>query len=1825
MKPILKTTIALILILSFHTGFTQTLTWTGNTNANWNIPGNWSGGVVPNSTYNVIIPANPTRQPFISSANASCKSLTINSGATLTVSGYTLSVSNDINISGKLTMNNQSGIINAYGDVNWESGSTAGFTANTLFYVYGGWKFQTGSNVNLTYGTVVFTGPNTNNILCNSASSAFNNIAINKSSNAILGINTYSNFPLQINGYIDVYNGSTLHVYSSKDLIIKGNIISNGVFQCYDGTVKLAGTSQILRMNTGDYFNNFTFNQSGTVTINNTNTNIVEVKKDVVINSGVFNMQDRIMRVGGNWTNTKGSSAFNAGTGRVIFNGSGHQYVKSSEKFNILEIDKGAALRVDSASYIVICNKYEWKKGSIDVYKGTFTALDLVNNGIYGSYYVNPGGTINLHQDASGWIDLNGKFNFNGGGTINVYGGSGYSYWARGGNAEIYMNGGVLDFKNQGIYIYNPSSYTFTHNITGGTIRTSKGLSCYRTDFTPAGGTFEFYGSTDASIYMAQGSHLYEVKINKISKEGDENYTSEPVYDQRSGEMISEGGKANTITLASNFVATRDLIIEAGNFNLSTYTCNVAGTTRVFGKLIMNNSANDLTTYRMEWDDGSSANVTAGTFHAKYWDFREGTTAKLGTGNTAYVTLSIYHPKSNDAEFGNLVLEPSSKNITDDDNTKTYYPFRVMGNMLIKSGANWDFSNHWIVVGNFTIENGANILFSGDLEVGGALNLYGTLRNNINTVTIQGAFTFPSTGWLRLYNSTFTNNYNSSTTYTNLDGKLTMNNNSLLEFPGTNITIGNTFINEVSGGTLRFGRTLNAPNVNNFKLDHGTVEFISAYPSSVSVYNGNYLNDVVINKTGVSFLVDKNLVIKNDLEINSGVLNASDKTITIGGDWENNAGLSGFNAGTGRVIFNGSGHQYVNSSENFNILEANMKATLCVDNVAHTLTCNKYDWKKGGIDVIKGTFTALDLVQNGIFGSYYVNPDATINLHQDAAGLIDLNGQLNFNGGGNINIYGGSSSSYWPWDGNAEINMNGGVLDFKDQKIYIYNSPSYSFTHNITGGTIRTSKGLSCYRTDFTPAKGTFEFYGSTDASINMVSGSHLYDVKINKSSKEGDESFTGEPVYDQQSGEMISEGGKANTITLASNFVATGKLIIEAGNFNLSTYTCNVAGTTRVFGKLIMNNAANDLTTTYMEWDNGSSANVTAGTFHARTWDFSEGTTAKLGTGNTAYVTSTIYHPTSNDAEFGNLVIEPSSKNITDDDNTKPYYPNRVMGNMLIKSGANWNFINRWIVVGNFTIENGANILFGADLEVGGSLNLAGKLELRNNTTATIQGAFIFPSTGWLTLNNGTFTNNYNSTTYTNLDGKLTMNNNSLLEFPGTNIMIENSFINEVSGGTLRFGRTLNAPNVNNFKLDHGTVEFISAYPNHSVSVYNGNYLNDVVINKTGVSFLVDKNLVIKNNLEINSGSLNTLSNQVTVSGNVTINNGGHLSMGAGGGLAMAASKSVTVKNGGLIEFNGESGTQSKITRNSSGYYALNIESGGKIGAEHTIFEYMNTDGVNIKPGAIVDIDKSFNNCLFRNGQSNGRLLTIENDQTFAVNYAIFPNNSWSGNYNVYKSENSGMVTFGGHSGDFSGGSNEWDPHNRLHWGGEVAGNVALQGVDVVSGQDICFDATSILTVAGGGNTFVVQDGGNVNLIAGHNIRMLEGTSVHSGAYLHAYISNEYCTLPPAMLAAEEDTDAYTETVSEKSSEVFENRINDLFRVYPNPTTGIFTLELNTGNESGSVRIEIFNLLGERILNTEQQTNSHYQLDLSGNKAGVYFIRVNSSGRIDQKKLIKH
>ena len=74
--------------------------WVGGTSSNWNTAANWASGILPTGTLNTIIPANYLFAPVLSSGTGSIKNITINSGATLTVTGGKLQISGDIANSG---------------------------------------------------------------------------------------------------------------------------------------------------------------------------------------------------------------------------------------------------------------------------------------------------------------------------------------------------------------------------------------------------------------------------------------------------------------------------------------------------------------------------------------------------------------------------------------------------------------------------------------------------------------------------------------------------------------------------------------------------------------------------------------------------------------------------------------------------------------------------------------------------------------------------------------------------------------------------------------------------------------------------------------------------------------------------------------------------------------------------------------------------------------------------------------------------------------------------------------------------------------------------------------------------------------------------------------------------------------------------------------------------------------------------------------------------------------------------------------------------------------------------------------------------------------------------------------------------------------------------------------------------------------------------------------------------------------------------------------------------------------------------------------------
>lgn len=76
--------------------FTGDATWTGITSSDWHTPGNWSNHVVPVADINAIIPTGTPNNPVVA-ADVTCKNLTIQSGASLTVNpGKALTVSGNL-------------------------------------------------------------------------------------------------------------------------------------------------------------------------------------------------------------------------------------------------------------------------------------------------------------------------------------------------------------------------------------------------------------------------------------------------------------------------------------------------------------------------------------------------------------------------------------------------------------------------------------------------------------------------------------------------------------------------------------------------------------------------------------------------------------------------------------------------------------------------------------------------------------------------------------------------------------------------------------------------------------------------------------------------------------------------------------------------------------------------------------------------------------------------------------------------------------------------------------------------------------------------------------------------------------------------------------------------------------------------------------------------------------------------------------------------------------------------------------------------------------------------------------------------------------------------------------------------------------------------------------------------------------------------------------------------------------------------------------------------------------------------------------------------
>ncbi|MCX6304056.1 MAG: T9SS type A sorting domain-containing protein [Bacteroidetes bacterium] len=162
---------------------------------------------------------------------------------------------------------------------------------------------------------------------------------------------------------------------------------------------------------------------------------------------------------------------------------------------------------------------------------------------------------------------------------------------------------------------------------------------------------------------------------------------------------------------------------------------------------------------------------------------------------------------------------------------------------------------------------------------------------------------------------------------------------------------------------------------------------------------------------------------------------------------------------------------------------------------------------------------------------------------------------------------------------------------------------------------------------------------------------------------------------------------------------------------------------------------------------------------------------------------------------------------------------------------------------------------------------------------------------------------------------------------------------------------------------------------------------------------------------------------------------------------------------------------------------------------------------------------------------------------------------------------------------------------------------------------NDTCFNATNTITVAGTPNTFVVTPAGNVTMVAGVNILYFPGTIVQPGGYLHGYISTgTYCGAATSPMAA---------MVEGQDENLFNiNQVN--FTIYPNPTTGNFTLVQKGGKLYGNVKVEVFSMRGEKVMTETIIGEKMHDFRFSGMATGLYFVKVVADGYVETMKLVK-
>jgi hypothetical protein len=185
---------------------------------------------------------------------------------------------------------------------------------------------------------------------------------------------------------------------------------------------------------------------------------------------------------------------------------------------------------------------------------------------------------------------------------------------------------------------------------------------------------------------------------------------------------------------------------------------------------------------------------------------------------------------------------------------------------------------------------------------------------------------------------------------------------------------------------------------------------------------------------------------------------------------------------------------------------------------------------------------------------------------------------------------------------------------------------------------------------------------------------------------------------------------------------------------------------------------------------------------------------------------------------------------------------------------------------------------------------------------------------------------------------------------------------------------------------------------------------------------------------------------------------------------------------------------------------------------------------------------------------------------------------------------------------------------------GSSISQNLPIADTTVSNTEIACFNAYDTIAVAGI-DTVEFLNGSTVDIIAGGVIQFLPGFHAFEGSEMHASITtdNTFCEgasgspvvyNPPQKSYDEKSLPEKQDLVPREKS----------IKVYPNPNNGQFKIEL-INYESGA-SIEIYNILGAKIYQSESSSKDHCDINLPGLEKGIYVVKITSQKEQVTKKI---